>query len=817
MLLAALVAVLTPLVLAQFDACSWRYLCGPIVAEDIMQSRLDTALSAPRPDLAVEQTFVSRHDGLREVELILVRFGGESAALERDSVFTVQLLDDSGASVAAESLPTAGITHNQLFTLVFPPQPRSAGRLYTLRLSGSEANQISAWGYALDVYSAGELRFVTDPSGRDAPANEARELRFVTRYALTAGEALTAALAPLRHGALVPVALLFLPLPGIVLLLWFRPRGWDGAAWCGAALALGLGAWPLIWYCYSLAGGRWSGALLWGLVGVGWGAIAAVAGWRWIKRERDRGATDRTRKPIPAAHWALAILLLVTLASRFIAVRGLAFPPWVDSSRHGLITAVMVEQGRTPQNYEPLLPVGRFPYHFGFHTLSASLIMMTGEPLAQLLLDLMQLLSGFLPLTVYAAGWIVTRRRSVGLLAAFLVALPFFFPGYYATWGRMTQLTAMMILPVLLALTWQLGRGWSRFWPLVSLLAAGLFLTHFRVFLFYILFAGLAAAFHWLRYRRVAGLLKAAGLGALLVLSRILELWIAADPLNALQRSQTGYNDFPIGYVTTGWERAYLIVALPAVVYVAASAARRRSWAEFPLLLTFWVGGLFALLAGGRLGLPETLIVNLNSMYITLFLPLALLLAIVGVRGWERLIRSRPAARYRAIRVAGAVTAGIVLGSMALFGWRQQIGILNRQTILALQDDVPSLMWIGSELPPQARIAVNAWRWSGATWAGSDAGAWITPLTGHMTSTPPVDHIYNRELFADVRGFNETAMGVSDWSDSGAAAWLAEQGITHVYAGTRGGYFDPAQLSRNPALELLFQRDGTFVFAVKPP
>lgn len=31
----------------------------------------------------------------------------------------------------------------------------------------------------------------------------------------------------------------------------------------------------------------------------------------------------------------------------------------------------------------------------------------------------------------------------------------------------------------------------------------------------------------------------------------------------------------------------------------------------------------------------------------------------------------------------------------------------------------------------------------------------------------------------------------------------------------RGGYFDPAELSRNPALETIYARDGTFVFVIR--
>jgi len=112
----------------------------------------------------------------------------------------------------------------------------------------------------------------------------------------------------------------------------------------------------------------------------------------------------------PLTHSLLLLLLLAALALRFVAVRDLAFPPWVDSSRHALITAVMASTGRAPDGYAPYLPVETFPYHFGFHTLSAGLALLTGWALPGLLLTLGQLLNGLLPLSVYAAGRLFVGR-----------------------------------------------------------------------------------------------------------------------------------------------------------------------------------------------------------------------------------------------------------------------------------------------------------------------------------------------------------------------------------------------------------------------
>ena len=794
--------------LAGLGRCEWEGLCGPIQAEETVQGRLDTALLAPQPGLAIEQTITPRRNGLSEIELLLVRYGGTAAAGSDQGRFTVELWTRGDTLVAAETLATQSLNHNQVYTLRFPPQADSAGHVYTLRLSGNEYNHISVWGYSLDVYDGGQAHVTTT---EPLPA---ADLRFTTRYALTLGDAATAAAAPLRQGRLLVTALLMLFLPGALWLSFFRPRGWDGAAWWGAALALGVATWPVLWQWLSLAGGRWSGPALWGVVAVGWAVVVAQRRSGRLLGESPAAAqpTGYGRPSVLGIHLLLGVLLVATVASRFIAVRDLAFPPWVDSSRHALITAVMVQSGQVISDYAPFLPVDHFPYHYGFHTLAAGLSLMTDNPLPGLLLFLMQLLGGLLPLPVYAAGWMVTRRRAVGLLAAFLVALPFFFPGYYATWGRMTQLAAMVAMPVLLALTWRLGRGWGRFWPLVGVLAAGVFLIHFRVFLFYIPFAALAAGAHLAGRRRIGAMIKAGGLAALLVAPRLVALLAVTEPLATFQRSLPGYNDFPLGYVTTGWERLYLAAVGAAGLVVLAGVALRRRWVTLPLLLLLWVGALFVLLGGERLGLPESLVVNLDSMYITLFLPQALFLAIVAGRAWA-FVGRRVGRSPAGWPLAGA--AGLVLGLLAIFGWRQQINILNPQTILALPQDTAALSWAGDNLPDDARVAVNAWRWLGATWAGSDGGAWLVPLTGRAATTPPVDHIYNVELFAEVRAFNEAAMAVVDWSDPTTADWLARQGVTHVFVGRRGGFFDPAALARNPGLDMIYQQDGTFVFAVK--
>lgn len=784
---------------------------APIIEQDINQHRLNAVPPAPKGSWIIQQAFVPLHDGLREVELILARNGDPDP--EEDGRFTITLFDEQGQIITEQSLESRTISHNHTYNLTFSPQSHSQGQLYHLQLSGNVTNPLTAWGYDLNVYDEGDLQLLpTDDN--TIPETTAVDLRFVTRYQLGWVEALSTAVAMIwREGAIILLTLLFLPLPGLFLMR-LRPlhwRGWDVMAWLGTVLVLGTAVWPLLWYGFSLIGGRWSGWLLWLVVLVGWIVFVVL---QLHKPAGLPGGSGQSRLPSfrwRSEHSFLLILLFVGLVVRLLAVRDLAAPPWVDAARHVLITAVMVENGRTISDYAPFLPdVVRFPYHFGFHTISASLALMSGWQLPRLLLVLGQVLNALVPLAVYTAVWLMSRRRKASVFAAFLVALPFFFPAYYATWGRFTQLTAMFIMPVLAAFTWLLLRGakrWKSGWWIVTILAAAMFLVHFRVFLFYVPFAALVWSVSLGRHGR--WLLLSGITSFLLILPRLTTLISITEPVQSLSRNITNYNDFPFNYYNAAWDRFFIWLAALLVIFMIAAFIRRKTWTMLPLTLVLWVWLLFILLAGDYLGLPSSSLVNINSMYITLFFPLAVFLGVVLDQIWRWLKHS-----HWILLSLGYVLVGSLLTAVTLFGIQQQTNILNDQTILVQPADLPALAWLDENLAEDAFLAVSSWKWLGEAWAGSDGGSWIVPLTARSSSTPPADYTYSRELFEQVNGFNEVATAVTDWSAPETAVWLQEQGITHLFVGARGGFFDPAALAKNPNIQIIYAQDGTFIFEI---
>jgi hypothetical protein len=343
---------------------------------------------------------------------------------------------------------------------------------------------------------------------------------------------------------------------------------------------------------------------------------------------------------------------------------------------------------------------------------------------------------------------------------------------------------------------------------LVGLLAAGVFLVHFRVFLFYLPYALIV----WVAGRgRNGRYLAAAGaLGLLLVSPHLLNLLRVTEPVATLQYSLPNYNAFPVAYLTVGWERPFLYLAGGLFLLLLIPALRLRLWTAAPLVLVGWTAVIFILLAGDQLGLPETTLVNTNSFYIITFIPLSLFLGLMADRFW----RWWGGCGWL-LQAPGWFAWGAALVIVFAFGVRQQITVLNANTVLAYPADAAGLEWVADNLPADALLSAGSWRWLGNTWAGSDGGAWLLPLTGRQTTIPPIDHIHDPDYFLAIRAFNQAATEVTDWSDPEAVAWLREEGVSHVFIGARGGFFDPAALVRNPAARLLYAHEGVFIFALE--
>ncbi len=807
---------------------------GQITATSYEQERLDTALSAPVPDQPIEFEFVPDHDGINSLEVVVVNFAPNDQA--NQSTATLTLVDNFGAVLASTRLQNNFTAHNQSVRLDFEPINNSKSKTFSLLMSGGEGNQLSLWGYSLNVWDGSRL----------TGGGTAETLHMKVGYALR-WQSIPGILSNLlgRFWIVFLSALLYIPLPG-ALLMKFWPDAYKDNPIIRLSLIFGLGValWPLIWQWLTVLGLSLSPIVLIIFITVGWLYIIGTSSFDLSELSHP------TYREYVGFLFALGVIFLI----RLLAVRDMAFLPWVDSSRHALITAIMRDSGQFLTTYEPYLPVSWTGYHYGFHTLSAGIGLIVGDRanLPDQLLTLMQLLSTLTSLSVFGAASLITKKRPVGWIAAFMLALPFLFPGYYATWGRLTQISGLIVLPLLVGLlmedrTGEEGEGWN--WQLIvtcMILTAGLFLLHARVFFYFIPFGIVVAVFHLYQWgngaagqsRGLNSLLRGP-IGHLAIIGVVSGMLVAPRILSLI--SETTYVElgvvaetanrpllyFPVGYVTAGWERWFWLAAglsIPlAFLYYSINNKNRDTESgnllRVTLILSGWLGLLYLATAGPSLHpswpilLPQS---SINSAYIATFATEAILIGISVYLSYKIAHNSHRLAGYL---VAALLGAGLF--ASGLFGVRNQIAILNESTILGKQADLAAIDWIAENTPPNAKVANNAWLWLGLTWAGTDGAAWITPMTGRLSGTPPIDHIYNSRIFGITSTFNQSASAIQDWSDPAALELLRQNNFTHVFTGISDGSgavdMDPAELLRNPGVELVYSGDGAYIFEIITP
>jgi len=793
----------------------WLARPAPIIATDQEQTRLDQAAPVPSGSATLIQTVVPGHSGFSAIDLLAVVYSDNP----RSAVLTVQIMDGAGRMIVQRDFQ--GLAHNAPIHVDFPPQINSAGQSFQVRLSGTAGNKATVWAYDLNRYTPGGLVF----NGQPLPG----DLRFSTSYTYLWPDMLADTLRALGRvlAAALPLVLI-LWLPGALLLdvlgagsIWLRL----GGARLAAAIALSIALLALAWLWAGVVGWHWSAVGLWAAYVILAGA--GLARLFWLLRQR-RFSWPRPR-PDSAG---LALILLASVVVRLLAARDLAFPAWVDSSHHVLIARLLAAAGQVPAGYQPALPIDVFYYHFAFHALDVTFSWLTGQDLVSATLFLGQVINGLLPLSAYALAWGLTGRRRAALVAAFVVGLVSFFPGYFVTWGRYTQLTGMLLLGPAAAALWRglrlpaappgstlawLGVKWRPV-TLAGLLAAGVFLGHYRVLFFFVVFAVVALLAH-LRRRQTWVVLASAGLVALVITlpwvvrltsQAVLPLLTAPGGLAVSE----AYNAFPSDYFNSPLERGWLILAAASGLW----GLFRRNRGIWSILA--WTAGVFASLNAG----PATWLVNNNSWAISLFLPGSALLGWGAAEWWQQgkhCLARRATGAFSWTAAAGSLVLAVTVGLLAyggLAGARTQLSVVNPSTVLATAADAEAINWVQAHVPPDAVFAINSWNWLSGLWAGSDGGAWILPVTGRQTTSPPNDYAYGSPAYvARIDDFNVRLAQSPDASSPEFRALLAGAGVTHIFIGARGGTLMPEMFVGTAGYQLLYSNGADWIFAVVKP
>jgi hypothetical protein len=773
---------------------------------DTMQPRVEVEAPPVYGMQTVGQTFVAARPGLCAIEVIW----RTSAAVTGPIVLHLRSDLDSTADLARVEITDCQPTVRWRF----PPIPDSQGRGFYLLIEAPEAtidHPLRLYAAAHDVYTPGRAYVSGSPLSGD--------LVFRTFYDYDLSMFLQDLSKGLREAWLfLPTVALFWA-PGFLLLQCWPAarRRFDGWEQMALAVGLSLAIIPLLLLWITQLGGALSATMvrvLFGGLGV---AAAAVAGRRLWRLRATEARAVVLRESVGQA--ALMVLILgAGLVARFLAVRDLALPVWVDSVHHTVVTRIIAESGQVPSSYEPYIPMTDAIYHYGFHASVAGFSWLSDKPIPWVILVVGQVFNLAAALQVYLLARWLTRRRLAALFAALTVALLATMPAYYVSWGRYTLLGGVLILPVASVLSLEAaGRKDWRAAMLGGLALAGLFLTHYRLCIFHVC---LVASWWLVKMVRClpswrarlweVGWYAAVGLLALVLIApQVPAISVYVWPRAFAQQgggASAALGDFSLHYVTSGFDRYMLTLGLLGAI--VALVRKRR----FSIVLLLWVGGLFVVTNPSLLGLPGEALVTNVVMLGTWFMPLAVWCGFLGdelLSSWLAILQGRRRTLCYLLATTGLVVLSVI-------GIRRQITIVNPDCVLATQSDQEALAWVEQHTSPEDRFLINArpWTESRSAYIGTDGGYWIAPLAQRSTTTPPA--LYgkgDREGILQVREFNQRMEMLAAYPE-GLGALLRDEGIGYVYVGTLGGPLYLEALRADSGFRLIYANGRVHVFEV---
>ena len=420
---------------------------------------------------------------------------------------------------------------------------------------------------------------------------------------------------------------------------------------------------------------------------------------------------DTWKKHHTVKEWGIIgislLCFILFLSLRLAYLKDLVLPPYHDSVEHYRILVNFLNPATTPG----LFSEGY--YHFGFHSIAAWLVEVAGVAPEISLALLGQFLLSIVPLSLYSFTHAFTHNWKPSLITALIGAFTWSMPAHAANWGKYPAMAAVIILPALLALLILLFQAPSSKWKRIHLFSTGL-----------IVFLGIP----FLHSRALICL-------GLAVFCFLLDMIIARHLSHLAMRILSailaaGFLAFV--FLTTSVLWLFATPVLPFVIFVLAVIAGVIWNPRFTIGASLWMLLIWALTflpAPGYFQKYSLYSIDTPFLQIAAFLPFAMLTG----SGFSAVLEK--SSRKKWIRLV--ISVG--LAAFILFGVFTQAYQPSDCCNYASADDRDAIAWIGQNLPKDARIVIPG-RFDLFPVIGSDAGIWVSLLTGRQTFMLPYDY-----------------------------------------------------------------------------
>jgi hypothetical protein len=781
----------------------------PIVEDKILLSQ----------GISIGQTFVAVYDGLKGIQIYLEAADQEDGEI----ILEVRANPDAEMLLVSSTLHLDEITDPGFYEFRFLPINTTSREYYYARLYLLGNGSVYIGTGSPFTYMNGALHVNEQPQDSQMAFN----LLYDSGWSLLG--VLDEILYWIKY--LLASALLFvIPGWGFLSILW---SGWHNVPAIDKLLlssGVSVALYPILFLFMNLLGLH-PGALLAWLPVIG-GILVIV--WRNRKFYVSKNFPSQFRWG-RSVEFPTVVFLIVTsliIFTRLWAMQLLEVPMWGDSYHHTMISQLLVDNRGLFDSWKPYADLNSFTYHFGFHASAAVFHWITGYQLSDSVLWVGQIFNVLAVLVLFPIAARLGGNRWAGVVAVFVSGILIQLPMVYANWGRFTQLTGQVILPVMMYFIWDVIQEKTINWKslvISAVLIAGMSLSHYRILFFGLFFMLVLLLFHLRRNSVKSLLIKFTwiGIGSLLLFlpwfirvygSTILQIFrnqITTTP-GALSQSAMELN--AIGNLTNYlpiW--AWVMVGAAAVIGLMI---RPKS----SLMIFIWV--LFLLIGTNPnwIGLPGTGILSNFALFIAVYIPTGLIVGVtVGAIIEKTLYQSKIP------RLAASFGILTLVLALSWFGISRRLRDINPDIYaLVARPDVSASNWIRENLPKQSKFLVNSFlAYNGTLAVGSDGGLWVPLLAERATTLPPITYGFEKSLTEDnIQTTNQLIDMVLKLGPTNPEVIekLREQNITHVYIGQRrgrvnysgSGTLNPEELEADPHFQSVYHQDLVWIFSIFP-
>ncbi len=772
------------------------------------------------------QTGQSRIDGL----FLWLQSNPVSQSQTGKILFSIYNPPDASTPWASASIRCNAYRPDQPLYITFKPQENAQSNDYQIVVKAENCS-VQIFGRTEDAYTQG----VASQNSTPLPGDIAFRVKY--RYDMAALWKDFSSIPP--HLGLVVIEFLFFIVPGSLFLSGLKLNGYfDPSERIAIMIAASMALPVCIMEWTTVIHFRWTQGAVWivyaalislyvvGIMKATFSVIRKIKSsqnpvfevkfgiFRWLNRNRYL--------------LALLLIFIFALAVRLIMIRDLAAPPWVDSVHHALLTRIIMEKGMFPDTYSPYITSDNARYHPGYHVTLAVFQWLSGLELQTGMLLYGQLLNAAIIFGVFLLTKSLTKNNKAGLLAALIAGIYTPMPAYYTSWGRYTQLAGLVVMPAAFAvIKYIVSSEFTRieakstrvaFFILAGILCAGLFVIHYRVIVFLALLLIAYVVVNSISSIKNRSLFKTlsadlALIFVIVVIAVVLSLpWLPGaltefivPRIESSLNGDTGFAGHSWAYLTTASGTWTLYLALAGI---ALGIFKKK---KFTWILILWVAFLFIMSNLNMLRLPMSGFINNTSVEIALFIPIAVfggyLLAFIidGMGNW---LHGKWALIYH-----GIILMTIIC--LSLLGAQKLLPILNPDTVLAHQADIPAIHWIENNIPAEETILINPLAWGYGLYTGADGGFWITPLSGRKTMPPPL--LYGFDTQGEIsRYVTQMSKDALEKASDPIALYdlLISENIHYVYLGAKGGVFSHQKFINSGLYKPIYDKDGVWIFSL---